>query len=119
MWIEEMYGDMKRHGFQIQNTQIQDAQRISRLMLGVALAYAWLLALGAVVVKRGLRPRSMCAAAATRAMPDSGGTGCSASCSGAALRNGPSPLGSSRSKPQLAAPGRPHDRNPRYPLMQS
>lgn len=22
MWIEEMYGDMKRHGFQIQNTQI-------------------------------------------------------------------------------------------------
>ena len=57
LWMEEMYGDMKRHGFQIQDTQIQDAQRISRLRLGVALAYAWLLALGAAVVKRGLRPQ--------------------------------------------------------------
>ena len=55
--MEEMYGDMKRHGFQIQDTQIQDAQRISRLRLGVARAYAWLLALGAAVVQRGLRPQ--------------------------------------------------------------
>ena len=33
MWIEEMYGDMKPLGIQIPDTQIQDAQRIPRLML--------------------------------------------------------------------------------------
>ena len=92
-----MYGDMKRHGFQIQNTQMQDAQRISRLMLGVALAYAWLLALGAAVVKRGLRPqidvrsrrdKSYARPSSLSCIPF---PRCRSGGRGAALRNGPSP----------------------------
>jgi hypothetical protein len=55
MWIEEMYGDMKGHGFDLEATHLQGLDRLSRLMLGVCLVYTWLLALGSWVVKRGLR----------------------------------------------------------------
>lgn len=56
MWIEEMYGDMKGHGFDLEATHLQDADRISRLLLGVCIVYVWLLTLGTWVVKRGFRP---------------------------------------------------------------
>ena len=55
MWIEEMYGDMKGHGFDLEATHLRQAERISRLMLGVCLAYTWLISLGSWVVKRGYR----------------------------------------------------------------
>jgi hypothetical protein len=55
MWIEEMYGDMKGHGFDLEATHLQDLDRLSRLVLCACILYAWLIALGSWVVKRGLR----------------------------------------------------------------
>lgn len=55
MWIEEMYGDMKGHGFDLEATHLQDADRISRLVLGVCLTFVWFICLGTWVVKRGYR----------------------------------------------------------------
>lgn len=55
MWIEEMFGDMKGHGFDLEATHLRDAQRISRLVLGVCMAYIWLISVGSWVVKNGRR----------------------------------------------------------------
>jgi hypothetical protein len=55
MWIEEMYGDMKGHGFDLEATYMQDLDRLSRLLLGVCLIYVWLIALGSWVVKNSKR----------------------------------------------------------------
>lgn len=55
MWIEEMYGDLKGHGFDLESTQLDDPDRISRLVLAVCLTFVWLIATGSRVVKRGLR----------------------------------------------------------------
>jgi hypothetical protein len=55
MWIEEMYGDMKGHGFDLEATYMRDPDRLSRLVLGVCLVYVWLLSLGSWVVKNGKR----------------------------------------------------------------
>lgn len=55
MEIEEMFGDMKGHGFDLEATHLRDAQRISRLVLGVCIAYLWLISIGSWVVKNGLR----------------------------------------------------------------
>jgi hypothetical protein len=54
-WVEEMYGDMKGHGFEMEKTHLDDADRLSRLVLGICLAYTWLITLGSWVVKRGFR----------------------------------------------------------------
>jgi hypothetical protein len=55
MWMEEMFGDMKGHGFDLEATQLRTARRIERLMLGVCIAFVWLMALGSWVVKNGNR----------------------------------------------------------------
>lgn len=55
MWIEAMYGDMKGHGFDLEATHLRHIERIERLMLGVCIAYVWLIALGSWVVKNGFR----------------------------------------------------------------
>jgi hypothetical protein len=55
MWIEEMYGDMKGHGLDLEATYMRDLERLSRLVLGVCLVYVWLIALGSWVVKNGKR----------------------------------------------------------------
>ena len=55
MWIEEMYGDMKGHGFDLEATHLADADRISRLVLAVCLTFVWFITLGSWVVKRGWR----------------------------------------------------------------
>ncbi len=56
MWTEEMYGDMKGHGFDLEATHLEDATRIERLVLGLCIVYTCLLSLGTWVVKRGYRP---------------------------------------------------------------
>jgi hypothetical protein len=53
--IEEMYGDMKGHGFDLEATHLKDAARISRLFLGICIVFVWLITLGSWVVKRGYR----------------------------------------------------------------
>lgn len=55
MWTEEMYGDMKGHGFDLEATHLDDVDRISRLVLAVCIAFVWLITLGSRVVKQGLR----------------------------------------------------------------
>ena len=55
MWIEEMYGDMKGHGFDLEVTHLDHPDRISRLILAVSITFVWFISLGSWVVKRGLR----------------------------------------------------------------
>jgi len=55
MWIEEMFGDFKKHGFDLENTMLRHASRLSRLTLAVAFLYVWLLALGSRTIRAGLR----------------------------------------------------------------
>ncbi len=55
MWVEEMYGDLKGHGFDLETTHLKSAQRIARLFLAVSIVFVWLISLGSWVVKRGYR----------------------------------------------------------------
>ena len=55
MWIEEMFGDMKRHGFDLESTMLRHADRLSRLTLAVALLYVWLISIGTRTIRNGLR----------------------------------------------------------------
>jgi hypothetical protein len=55
MWTEEMYADMKAHGFDGEATHLDDVDRISRLVLAVCLAFVGLIPLGSRLVKHGLR----------------------------------------------------------------
>lgn len=53
-WIEPLFGDMKGHGFDFQTSRLRHPERLSRLMLAVALAYLWLCFLGSVALIWGL-----------------------------------------------------------------
>lgn len=55
MWIEEMFGDFKAHGFDLEKTRLRHFQRLSRLMLVIAFIYVWLIALGSKGIKAGQR----------------------------------------------------------------
>jgi hypothetical protein len=55
MWLEEMFGDFKKHGFDLESSHLHHFLRLSRLTLIVALLYLWLLAFGSYVIKRGQR----------------------------------------------------------------
>jgi len=55
MWTEEMYGDMKGHGFNMEATHLDSKDRIARLFLAVAFTFVWLISLGSWLVKRGYR----------------------------------------------------------------
>jgi hypothetical protein len=55
MWIEEMFGDMKRHGFDLESTMLRHFSRLSRLTLAVAFLYVWLLSNGSKFIRAGLR----------------------------------------------------------------
>jgi hypothetical protein len=55
MWIEEMFGDMKGHGFDLESTMLRHFTRLSKLTLAVALLYVWLLASGSRFIRAGLR----------------------------------------------------------------
>src|SRR5512139_1381666 len=55
MWIEEMFGDFKKHGFDLESTMLRHFLRLSRLTLAVALLYVWLISIGGRTVRDGLR----------------------------------------------------------------
>ena len=55
MWTEEMFGDFKKHGFDLEITMLRHAPRLSRLTLAVAFLYVWLLSVGSRTVRSGLR----------------------------------------------------------------
>ena len=55
MWIEEMFGDMKGHGFNLESTMLRHFMRLSKLTLAVAFLYVWLLSNGGKFIRAGLR----------------------------------------------------------------
>jgi hypothetical protein len=55
MWIEEMFGDFKKHGFDLETTMLRHIPRLSRLTLAVAFLYVWFLSLGSRTIRAGLR----------------------------------------------------------------
>lgn len=54
MWIEEMFGDMKGHGFDLELSRLGTSERLSRLTLVVCILYVWLITLGEFVLTNGL-----------------------------------------------------------------
>lgn len=54
-WIEEMFGDMKGNGFDLESTHLHSFIRLSRLTLVVTLLYSWLATTGVKSIKAGLR----------------------------------------------------------------
>lgn len=55
MWIEEMFGDLKKHGFDLESTMLRTADHLSRLTLVVAYLFDWLISAGAKIIHVGLR----------------------------------------------------------------
>jgi len=55
MWTEEMSGDLKRHGFDLESTMLQHADRLSRLTLAVVLLYVWSVSTGGRTIHEGRR----------------------------------------------------------------
>jgi hypothetical protein len=55
MWIEEMFGDLKKHGFDLESTMLHDFLRLSRLTLAVAFLYVWLISVSGRTIHSGLR----------------------------------------------------------------
>lgn len=53
--IETLFSDAKSRGFNLHKSHISDPERLSRLMIGVCLAYYWIVYLGAVAEDGGWR----------------------------------------------------------------
>ena len=53
MWIEELFGDLKGHGFDLESSHLHSALHLSRLTLAVALLYVWLVTEGAQALIQG------------------------------------------------------------------
>ena len=54
MWAEEMHGDFKKHGFDLESTMLRDFLRLSRLTLAIAFLYVWLISIGGRTIHKGL-----------------------------------------------------------------
>jgi len=54
MWIEEMFGDMKGHGFNLELSRFRTPARLSRLTLAVCILYVWLVTMGEHVLDNQL-----------------------------------------------------------------
>lgn len=55
MWVEEMFGDLKGKGFDLESTHLHTTDRLSRLTLAVTLLYTWLMDIGGKIIKNGQR----------------------------------------------------------------
>ena len=55
MWIEEMFGDMKGHGFNLELSRLRTPERLSRLTLAVCILYVWIVTTGEFVLKHALQ----------------------------------------------------------------
>lgn len=53
MWIEEMFGDMKSNGFDLEATHLRDTAKLNRLTVAISLLYVRLVALGVELTKCG------------------------------------------------------------------
>lgn len=50
MSIEEMFGDFKRHGFDLEHSRLSSISRLDRLVLLVCLLYVWLIRTGLMLI---------------------------------------------------------------------
>ena len=50
LWIEEMFGDMKKHGFDLEASHLRHFMRLSRLTFAICLLYLWLVALAEHII---------------------------------------------------------------------
>ena len=66
MWIEEIFGDMKKHGLDLEGTMLRKFSRLSRLTLTVACLYISLISVGSRTIHQGFVTSSIATAAATR-----------------------------------------------------
>jgi hypothetical protein len=57
MWIETVFRDWQSGGFHLDQCGVPDTERLSRLLLVLAIGYLWLVSLGRWLVKRGYRRR--------------------------------------------------------------
>ena len=55
MWLDETFGDFKKHGFDLEASRLQHIMRLSRLTLAVVLLYFWLITFGAQTIKNSKR----------------------------------------------------------------
>ncbi len=55
MWVEEMFGDLKSNGFDLEVVLLRHFLRLSHITLAVALLYVWLVAFGSKTIKHGQR----------------------------------------------------------------
>ena len=55
MWIEEMFGDLKSHGFDLECTMLRHADKLSRLTLAVVLLYVWSISIGTRTIQNSQR----------------------------------------------------------------
>lgn len=53
MLIEQMFGDFKGHGFDLEHTRLRHTQRLDRLTLLVCLLYVWLIRTGLMLLISG------------------------------------------------------------------
>jgi len=53
MWTEEMFGDMKGNGFDLEATHLRHTDKLNRLTLAICLLYVRLVALGVELTKLG------------------------------------------------------------------
>jgi len=55
MWIEEMFGDLKENGFDLESTHLRSVLKLHRLTFAVVLLFLELVASGSKIIKNGLR----------------------------------------------------------------
>ncbi len=55
MWIEETFGDLKSHGFDLECTMLRHADKLSRLTLAVVLLYVWSISIGTRTIRNSQR----------------------------------------------------------------
>lgn len=55
MWIEEMFGDLKDNGFDLESTRLRSTMKLHRLTLAVVFLFLDLVTSGSKIIKAGLR----------------------------------------------------------------
>ena len=55
MWIEEMFGDLKENGFDLESTHLRSVFKLHRLTFAVVLLFLELVTSGSKIIKNGLR----------------------------------------------------------------
>ncbi len=53
MWIEQLFGDLKRHGFDLESSHLRSFRPLHTLTLAVALLYVWLVTEGTHALVQG------------------------------------------------------------------